>query len=63
MRKCPSRAEFTSLNYEEMSVNYEEMSVNPMINYEEMSVFYVIYYEPNNNSSYICKTVLKLFLL
>ena len=53
MRKCPSRAVFTPLNYEEMSVNYEEMSVNPMTNYEEMSVYYVIYYEPNNKCSYL----------
>jgi hypothetical protein len=63
MRKCPSRTEFASLNYEEMSVNYEEMSVTPMINYEEMSVYYAVYYEPNNNSSYICETALKWFLL
>ena len=62
MRKCPSRAAFISLNYEEMSVNYEEMSVDPTINYEEMSVYYVFYYEPNNKASYICKTTMKRFL-
>jgi len=56
-------AEFNALNYEEMSVNYEEMSVNPPINYEEMSVYYAIYYEPNNNSSYICETAFKLLLV
>lgn len=63
MRKCPSMVEFTALNYEEMSVNYEEMSVNPPINYEEMSVYYVIYYEPNNNASYICGPAFKLLFV
>jgi hypothetical protein len=53
MRKCPSKAVFTPLNYEEMSVNYEEMSVIPVTNYEEMSVYYAFYYEPNNKCSYL----------